>query len=222
MNTKKFNSQGFTIVEILVVIAIVGMLAAISIPIGIRVYNSGMETKAEAHMKKFILACDAFERDHGSITYTVKIGGDSAQGLSDCCVLTSRTGFDEVTDQNSGMTRGSSNSHWFIRALVGGEDSASFSKNGKRYLTIENVKEDYTGGGITRNANGEAEGMLDPWGHSYVLIIDYSYDHEVTEDSNYLGKYKDKTINLGSSHVGLLSAGSDGKLGTDDDIVSWN
>ena len=222
MITKKITNQGFTIVEILVVTAIVGMLAAISIPIGIKVFNSGLRAKSETHMKAFVDACDDFKRDHGSITYKVKIVQDSVQDLNDCWVFTSLTGFDEVTESNSNMTRGSSNSHLFIRALVGGEDSAGYSKNRNQYLTLENVKEDYTGGGITRNSNGEAEGLLDPWGRSYVLIIDYSYDHEIKESWKNLGNYANQTINLDNSHVGLLSVGQDGKVGTDDDIVSWN
>ena len=58
--------HGYTLVEILVVIAIIAVLASISVPIGMRMINKGKAVEAKSQMMEIVLANQAYYRDYGT------------------------------------------------------------------------------------------------------------------------------------------------------------
>ena len=58
------NDRGFSLIEILVVIVIVAILAAISIPVFLRQRDRGMEAQANSALKNAATAMDTYATDH--------------------------------------------------------------------------------------------------------------------------------------------------------------
>jgi len=71
------KARAFTLVEILVVVAIIGVLAALAFPVLQRVMRSGGEAKSVAAMKSLLQAHSAFSADNFGQIMTLKYPGDS-------------------------------------------------------------------------------------------------------------------------------------------------
>jgi type IV pilus assembly protein PilA len=59
--------NGFTLIELMIVIAIIGVLAAIAIPQFVTYRQKGYNTQAKAELKGFYTACQAYFADHSEI-----------------------------------------------------------------------------------------------------------------------------------------------------------
>lgn len=60
------SHKGFTLVELMIVIAIIGVLAAIAIPQFSTYRQKGYNTKAKAELRSFYTACQAYFSVHSS------------------------------------------------------------------------------------------------------------------------------------------------------------
>lgn len=60
---KKEGQKGFTLIELMIVIAIIGVLAAIAIPQFMRYRQKGYNTKARSELKGYYTACQAYVVD---------------------------------------------------------------------------------------------------------------------------------------------------------------
>ena len=58
------GQKGFTLIELMIVIAIIGILAAIAIPQFVSYRQKGYNTEAKAELKSFYTACQAYFSDH--------------------------------------------------------------------------------------------------------------------------------------------------------------
>lgn len=56
----RLNSKGFTLVEIIIVVAIIALLAAVAIPNMIRARMDANQTAAQASLKSFAVACETY------------------------------------------------------------------------------------------------------------------------------------------------------------------
>ena len=61
---RKEGQKGFTLIELMIVIAIIGILAAIAIPQFVSYRQKGYNTQAKAELKSFYTACQAYFSDH--------------------------------------------------------------------------------------------------------------------------------------------------------------
>ncbi len=61
---KNKREKGFTLVELMIVIAIIGLLAAIAIPQFASYRQKGYNTKAKAELRSYYTACQAYFASH--------------------------------------------------------------------------------------------------------------------------------------------------------------
>ena len=60
---RKNGQKGFTLIELMIVIAIIGILAAIAIPQFVAYRQKGYKTQAKGELKIFYTACQAYFAD---------------------------------------------------------------------------------------------------------------------------------------------------------------
>jgi len=60
----KRGQKGFTLIELMIVVAIIGILAAIAIPQFASYRKKSYNTQAKAELKSFYTACQAYFSDH--------------------------------------------------------------------------------------------------------------------------------------------------------------
>ena len=65
---RKEGQKGFTLIELMIVIAIIGILAAIAIPQFVSYRQKGYNTDAKGELKSFYTACQAYYADNPTST----------------------------------------------------------------------------------------------------------------------------------------------------------
>lgn len=70
---KKRGRKGFTLIELMIVIAIIGILAAIAIPQFVTYRQKSYNTEAKAELKSFYTACQAYFADNAPSDCSVSL-----------------------------------------------------------------------------------------------------------------------------------------------------
>lgn len=71
MNTRKNNSKGFTLVEIMIVVVIIGLLAAMAIPAFQKVRAASQDKTVLNNMRQLGAAADQYFLENGTSTATI-------------------------------------------------------------------------------------------------------------------------------------------------------
>ena len=169
MRDKKIRIAGYTLVEVLVVVAILAMLAGVSYPIAIRMIANGDETEARAVMKDLNSGLDMYLEDNYGIV-------PRAESVAN-----------EIADQDWICSIGPQNKRHggpIVRTLTGEklDNELKYNMRNKVYFSAKPAKE---GKRWLIYEDGYPAGLVDPWGRGYVLFLDMTGDDVVdTQDMN--------------------------------------
>ena len=216
----KARPGGFTLLELLVVMAIIATMATLSVPIIIRSQHKALSMKASSQMKQFLKACDQFHADHGAPTNGMPIWGTTRWNVH---VFTCSHRTDTTTDANYDSAAAEGGMAPFIRALHGGHASYAGALTDTRikYLRITEVDDNYKGGLTIHSGTKVAQGFKDPWGNSYSFLINFYNNKLMRRTVWYMGDFSGKWVKFYNSPFLMYSSGPDGAWGGDDDIGSW-
>ena len=173
MNMRVQSRKGFTVLEILVVIAIIATLAGISAPLIIRPINKGKDARALQQMRSIETALFDYQDDHHGI-YPLRNGftiNSTATIPDDMFTTASAQGIYVI-----GVLHGA------IGQDIGG--SALDNRDGKVYLTVKETTLEAGDGVITATVTSPSGTfpsgtLLDPWSRPYHVIIDGDKDEKV-------------------------------------------
>lgn len=191
------NPKGFSLVEILVVIAIIAALAGASYPVITNALTKAKVTEAEKVAADLIVAVNAFEDKYGFLPYP-----SSETPGADL----------EVYKTDNGK---------LLKVLMGKDDT--LNENNLPFFEFQPAESkrngiDFGGGGDT------PKGLYDPWGNPYIIVIDHSGDREidlstVPELSSY--KTKDGEAVFVYKNVAIATGGPDKVINDIKDVKSW-
>ena len=158
--TKLIKKKGFTLVELMIVVAIIGILAAIAIPNFIKFQARSKQSEPKANLKALFTAQRAYfsEKD----TYSSLVGdigfnperGNRYEMRTGCATLTSRTGAQEVaTTSDCGFAVDVFKGFIAPSALTVANTSATAATAGAGVCTINAT------GCVTTGNNGAFQGV---------------------------------------------------------------
>jgi prepilin-type N-terminal cleavage/methylation domain-containing protein len=101
------KDEGFSLIELLVVVIIIGILAAIAIPIYIGVQNSAKDSAAQADLANAKTAVVAYYTNEGSYPAAINSATLSDYGYSSASVSDGTAGADSITSFCLEATSGS-------------------------------------------------------------------------------------------------------------------
>lgn len=192
--------QFFTLVELLLVIAIIAILAGIAIPVVGGMNKKGRETKARAEINAIVTAIKQYEADYGTLPFIPSSNPENDIFITktDPPAKTTGGGYDYAYDEVMAI---------LMNLPPDGKDysDSAYKRLGnpkrKRYLDppAKTVKTE-------EGKNGYY--FLDPWGRRYNIALDTGYDGKVN-----LGNCKDKAG--GTENFG----GEPAKKGSEDNYL---
>ncbi|NRA40276.1 MAG: prepilin-type N-terminal cleavage/methylation domain-containing protein, partial [Planctomycetes bacterium] len=65
MNDKNINTSAYTLAECMIVVAILGLLSALLLPIAFTVYNSAMRVMCTSNLRQVGICCQLYSSEHG-------------------------------------------------------------------------------------------------------------------------------------------------------------
>jgi len=92
------NKNGFTLIELLTVIGIIGILAAIAIPVFAQYKTRAYDSDTKSHLHSVFLACKSYWVDNGSTSdCTLSIASSTSYGYTQTSDITITANGNELT-----------------------------------------------------------------------------------------------------------------------------
>ena len=178
MKTQTGKSSGFTLVEILTVIAIIGILAALLLVVLAQVRNKALRTKAKKEITDIVTAIQDYDSHYGQFPVSADI--QNTAGTQDF------TYGDSLLTAALGPGRYGTNNSEVIAILMdltnyptgGPTANMNHSKNAQQqsFLAATMVND------ATLPGVGPDLVYRDPWGTPYVITVDLSYDERCRDE----------------------------------------
>ena len=200
-------NRGFTLVELLVVIALIVILASVGFGVGNGAINSARKVTAQNDITNLILAVDGFYDEYQRLPVPQSAGD---------------TGSDDYTTETDSN---------FMNILVGFDEE--MNDKGIRFFNGREAKgktRSTARGGLFYETNGRSVELFDPWrrdgapprNRHYYMTLDTNYDEEIQSPVR-------SNQTLYGKRAIAWSVGKDGELGsassqeeTRDNVYSWN
>jgi len=131
-NKKQHNKDGFTLIELMVVVAIIAFLATLSIPTFSRFFSKAKRTEAYMNLSSLYAAQKAYHAEHG--TYTDVLYGQ--KGLNWKPEGYNGGGKSEKFAYTYGFSHGAEGQQFFTGNLEAPSNALSASNVGKDTFTI--------------------------------------------------------------------------------------
>jgi len=216
MKSRGNFSRAFTLVELLTVIAIIGILAAMLLTVLSSAVNSAKKARAKMEMSSLITAIQAYDSAYGRYPVSPEV-------------------LNMATAAKSDFTYGGS----LLAAYAADIGPGNYTTNNSEVIAILMDLTTYPGGGPTVNTNhlrnpqqtiflnahmsddtnspGVGPDLVyrDPWGNPYVITLDLNYN-KVCEDAFY----KSPTVSAGGINGLILQ--SDGNYACLGTIMIWS
>ncbi len=146
------SSKGFTLVELLVVVAIIAVLASATFAIGPAMMNRARKVSAQASASSINNAIEMYYTEYSALPTTTANNASPTE-----VALTTSVGGTGVD----------------IIKVLSGEDLLSQNPRKMRFLTGKEAKNGRDGFIYSGNL---VTAMLDPWGQPFYILMDYDYN----------------------------------------------
>lgn len=180
--------QGFTLVELLVVIVIIAILATLGMAVGHGALHRARLVTAQAAATNVANGVEQFYSEYHLLPDPT--GGTTEDNFGDPF----------ETDAASGIA---------LLEIIAGLEEDNDDMQNERKLRMLSVKEADKGrrGGIVYSSDGDSiEGLFDPWGEPYYIILDYDYDGRLEFKPSAAYTYDAR---LNNKRVAVYSLGTD-------------
>ena len=203
--------HNFSLTEVLTVIAIVGILAAITAPVVIMSRDRGRETQAKGDITAIVTALKQLEADYHRVIGSGNTFGNTAISVASNVATVTGNGYDAMiaelsAPKNSGLT-------------------VSVNKRKKIYL---DPKKEFDPS-VSYTGQGDAL-YRDPWGNAYVVYIKTTRDEQLAipgTSKTIPGNFAAYSFGANGTddkgcNADLENCISSGTHRDHDDIASWN
>ncbi|MFT5470645.1 MAG: prepilin-type N-terminal cleavage/methylation domain-containing protein [Verrucomicrobiales bacterium] len=156
---KPFQTQkrrkGFTLVELLVVIVIIGILTSILLPVGSQVMKSMRKTTAGKTATELRTALTNYYTEYKKFPPVNQGSGQDTEIF---------------TDGSTGLIAA-------LMAVSGHPATEKLNRRGEQYFSSKMAKKKKGSPGVHKKGNTFS--LLDPWGMPYIIAFDSNYDDQL-------------------------------------------
>jgi len=187
ISPSRVNRAAFTLVELLTVIAIIGILAGLLLPVIPRAIDVAKKTKAKTEMGSIVTAIEAYNQDYSRFPITTGTGSEQeAAGANDfTCgfVQNPQPGITWPTGANGHNSFDNNNNVVAILMDLTAYPNGSPTANANHQKNPRQVK--YLNAKMTGDTSSPGVGTdlvyRDPWGNPYVITMNTSYSMESSQ-----------------------------------------